>query len=85
MSCQHREDVCQHCLEKVQTTTDPPQQKKEDSQPKKTLGQKTISLLVDSSIFAAAGALLYANNKLFKTAAANLFDSILGVIGWRTE
>jgi len=82
MACQHREDVCQNCLEKVQTTTE-----KEDSPHEKTMTprQKRISILVDSSILAAAGALWYLNNKLCSKLATDAFHGILDAIGRRTE
>jgi len=44
MACQHREDVCQHCLEKVHTTKDVPKKPKFPSEP-----HKKYELLVGST------------------------------------
>jgi len=83
MSCQHGEDACcQHCLEKVQTTT-----KKEDSPPEKTmkLRDKRILTLMFSSLLVANGAVLYFFNKTIFNKSTEIFDSILDIIGTRTE
>jgi len=76
MSCQHREDVCQNCLEKVQTTT-------EDSPPKNTLppGAKRLLMPVISSFLAASGVLWIINTKILYTAA----KMTLKLIGTPTE
>jgi len=64
MSCQHREDVCQHCLEKVLTTT-------EDSPRKDSLpfGSKLLLTPIVSSFILASGAIWVASTKMFYTAA----------------
>jgi len=63
-ACKHAEDVCQDCLEKVQTTT-------EDSPTKDSLsfGSKLILFPVVSSFLAASGALWVINTKAIYTAA----------------
>jgi len=64
-TCKHTEDVCQHCLEKVETT-------KEDSPPpKQTLpfGSKLLLTSAVSAFLVASGALWLVNTKAVLTAA----------------
>jgi len=63
-TCKHAEDVCQDCLEKVQTTT-------EDSPRKDSLsfGSKLILFPTVSSFLMASGAFWVVSTKMFYTAA----------------
>jgi len=76
MPCHHREDVCQHCLEKVQTTT-------EDSPPKDTLplGSKIILFPIFFYFTAASGYLWVETSKVFFKAAKETWK----LIGTPTE
>jgi len=55
MSCQHREDVCQHCLEKVQTTKDVPKKPKFSDFYQPSEQQKKYELLILGSGALAIG------------------------------
>ena len=85
MSCQHAEDVCQHCLGKVQTTTE-----KDSSPPEKALSlfNKKFLIFINSSVIAASGALWYFSTKKLFNAANKAFSSILETIvapTWKKE
>ena len=88
MSCQHAEDVCQHCVEKVHTTTEdaqPPKKRKTTTKKTMTPREKRISILVESSILAVVGSIWYISTKPFFNIAINIFDSILDTIVTPTE
>jgi len=84
MPCHHREDVCQYCMEKVQTTTEdsPPTKlsttEKEHSLP--TPRQKKISIFAHSAILYVLGAAAYYNTKFFLKISDELFHSSLNTM-----
>jgi len=93
MSCQHAEDVCQHCLEKVHITTEdsPPKlspKEKEHSHAGKTLTpqEKRNRILFHSSLLAGFGAIGFFCTKLYSKISAHIFDSSLKAINhlWDT-
>jgi len=58
MSCQHAEDVCENCLEKVQTTEDFPKRPKFSDfyQPSETQKKYELFVLVSTAVSIGFGA-----------------------------